>query len=140
MVFFVFVFAMISEGSYERPWRRGGKVWLVHHGGSRERGKYPTTCTRPELCLLKGGKRGVEGETSAADRETRKMAKVDFQMIKHNMRLSKTNTIQVDYNEEKSGVKKKGEEGSEDEIQEVRFCLPGQLFHLMQGEGGGWQG
>ena len=82
----------------------------------------------------------MEGETSAADRETRKMAKVDFQMIKHNMRLSKTNTIQVDYNEEKSGVKKKGEEGSEDEIQEVRFCLPGQLFHLMQGEGGGWQG
>ena len=30
-------------------------------------------------CFLKGGKRGVEGETSAADRETRKKAKVDFQ-------------------------------------------------------------
>ena len=29
--------------------------------------------------LFKGGKRGVEGETSAADRETRKKAKVDFQ-------------------------------------------------------------
>ena len=29
---------------------------------------------------LKGGKRGVEGETSAADRETRKKAKVQFQM------------------------------------------------------------
>ena len=37
-------------------------------------------------CLLKGGKRGVEGETSAADRETRKKAKVDFQMIKNNTR------------------------------------------------------
>ena len=29
---------------------------------------------------VKGGKRGVEGETSAADRETRKKAKVQFQM------------------------------------------------------------
>ena len=36
------------------------------------------------------GKRGVDGETSAADRETRKKAKVD-------------------YNEEKSGIKKKGD-------------------------------
>ena len=47
--------------------------------------------------------------------------------------------IQVDYNEEKSGVKKKGEEGSEDEIQEVVFLL-GQLFDLFPGQGGGWQG
>ena len=48
-------------------------------------------------------------------------------------------TIQVDYNEEKSGVKKKGEEGSEDEIQEVVFLLC-QLFDLFPGEGGRWQG
>ena len=47
--------------------------------------------------------------------------------------------IQVDYNEEKSGVKKKGEEGSEDEIQEVVFLL-GELFDLFPGQGGGWQG
>ena len=32
-------------------------------------------------CLPKGGKRGVEGETSAADRETRKKAKVNFPMM-----------------------------------------------------------
>ena len=66
----------------------------------------------------------MEGETSAADRETRKKAKVHFQIMS-NMR---DGSIQVDYNEEKSGVKKKGEEGSEDEIQEVRFCLPGHIF------------
>ena len=73
---------MISEGSYERPWRRGGKVRLVHHGGGREHGKYPITSYLLNFafkCFLKGGKRGVEGETSTADRETRKKAKVDFQ-------------------------------------------------------------
>ena len=47
--------------------------------------------------------------------------------------------IQVDYNEEKSGVKKKGEEVSEDEIQEVVFLL-GQLFYFFPGQGGRWQG
>ena len=68
------------------------------------------------------GKRGVEGETSAADRETRKKAKVD-------------------YNEEKSGIKKKGEEGSEDDGPEVRFLLAWILScDLAPGEGGRWQG
>ena len=43
----------------------------------------PAQCTCPELCLLKGGKRGVEGETSAADRETRKKAKVVLQIMKY---------------------------------------------------------
>ena len=78
----------------------------------------------------------MEGETSAADRETRKKAKVHFPM----MNIVRDGSIQVDYNEEKSGVKKKGEEGSEDEIQEVRFCLLGQLVDLLPGEGGRWQG
>lgn len=68
----------------------------------------------------------MEGETSAADRETRKKAKVDLQIMKHKTSQSNSYHIQVDYNEEKSGVKKKGEEGSEDEIQEVRLCLSDQ--------------
>ena len=45
----------------------------------------------------------------------------------------------MDYNEEKSGAKKK-EEGSEDEIQEVMFYLLGQLFYPLPGKGGRWQG
>ena len=125
----LFVFAMISEGSYERPWRRGGKVGLVYHGGCREHGKYPTLYNILIFdfkCLHQGAKRGVEGETSAADRETRKKAKVDLQIMKHKTSQSNSYHIQVDYNEEKSGVKKKGEEGSEDEIQEVRLCLSDQ--------------
>ena len=66
------------------------------------------------------GKRAVDGETSAADRETRKKAKVD-------------------YNEEKSGIKKKGEEGSEDDGPEVRFLLAWILdCDLAPGEGGRW--
>ena len=82
----------------------------------------------------------MEGETSAADRETRKKAKVDLQILKHKISQSNSYHIQVDYNEEKSGVKKKGEEGSEDEIQEVRFCLSDQLLEILPGEGGRWQG
>ena len=118
---------MISEGRYERPWRRGGQVRLVHHGGGRgDNGNRQTSgllIFAIKFCF-KGGKRGVEGETSAADRETRKKAKVHFQIMS-NMR---DGSNQVDYNEEKSGVKKKGEEGSEDEIQEVSFCFPGHIF------------
>ena len=75
---------MISERSYERPWRRGGKVGLVYHGGCREHGKYPTLYNILIFdfkCLHQGAKRGVEGETSAADRETRKKAKVDLQIL-----------------------------------------------------------
>ena len=45
----------------------------------------------------------------------------------------------MDYNEEKSGAKKK-EEGSEDEIQEVTFYLLGQLFDRLPGKGRRWQG
>ena len=134
---------MISERSYERPWWGRGKVGLVYHGGCRKHGKYPTLYNILIFdfkCLHQGAKRGVEGETSAADRETRKKAKVDLQIMKHKTSQSNSYHIQVDYNEEKSGVKKKGEEGSEDEIQEVRFCLSDQLLEILPGEGGRWQG
>ena len=95
---------MISERSYERPWWRGGKVRLNYNGGgSWEHGNLTTSQNFAFKCLPKGGKRGVEGETSAADRETRKKAKVGFQMMEHFM--SKSCPSQVDYNEEKSSLK-----------------------------------
>ena len=94
----------------------------------------------------------MEGEgTSAADRETRKKAKVKFQMINKEkgkgkdskdyswLNIKCKSSTQVDYNEEKSGVKKKGDEGSDGEIQEVIFHLTGQNLSIgspSAGEGG----
>ena len=69
--------------------------------------------------IMEGGKRGVEGEATAADRETRKKAKVGVICLKLDADLFFSRRHQVDYNEEKVGKAKK-EEGSEDEVQEVR--------------------
>ena len=52
---------------------------------------------------LEGSKRQAEAELTASDRETRKKAKVGFQMMEHFM--SKSCPSQVDYNEEKSSLK-----------------------------------
>ena len=56
------------------------------------------------------------------------------------LKIKCKSSTQVDYNEEKSGVKKKGDDGSDGEIQEVGFYLTGQkkfsFGFLSAGEGG----